>query len=87
MEGEFTRSGSACSPRGSQYVHGFFSSDDKQESIRIEHSAPDGAIISNQTLEGGTSTMVVVKWSEKVKGYGDNIDSPLYGGLYREEDD
>ena len=31
--------------------------------------------------------MVVVKWSEKVEGYGDNIDSPLCGGLYKEEDD
>ena len=31
--------------------------------------------------------MVVVKWSEKVEGSGDNIDSPLCGGLYREEYD
>ena len=31
--------------------------------------------------------MVVIKWSEKVEGSGDNIDSPLCGGLYKEEDD
>ena len=31
--------------------------------------------------------MVVVKWSEKVEGSGGNIDSPLCGGLYKEEDD
>ena len=31
--------------------------------------------------------MVVVKWSYKVEGSGENIDSPLCGGLYKEEDD
>ena len=31
--------------------------------------------------------MVVVKWSEKVEWSGDNIYSPLCGGLYKEEDD
>ena len=30
--------------------------------------------------------MVVVKWSDKVEAYGDNIDSPLCGGLYKEEE-
>ena len=30
--------------------------------------------------------MVFVKWSDKVEGSGDNIDSPLCGGLYKEED-
>ena len=30
--------------------------------------------------------MVVVKWSEKVEGSGDNIDAPLCGGLCKEED-
>ena len=30
--------------------------------------------------------MVVIKWSEKVEGSGDNIYSPLCGGLYKEED-
>ena len=41
----------------------------------MEDSAPDGKI----------STMVVVKWSDKVEGSGDNIDSLLCGGLYKEE--
>ena len=31
--------------------------------------------------------MVFVKWSDKVEGYGENIDSPLFGGLYKEEED
>ena len=31
--------------------------------------------------------MLVIKCSEKVEGSGDNIDSPLWGGLYKEEDD
>ena len=48
--------------------------------------APEGAIISNIAPEGEISTMVVIKWSEKVEGSGDNIDSPLCGGLYKEED-
>ena len=58
------------SPRGGQYVHSFFSEEDKQESIQIEYSDPERAIISNQAPEGETSTMVVVKWSDKVEGYG-----------------
>ena len=69
-------------PIGSQYVHGFFYGEDNQKSIRIEDSALEGAIIINQAPEGGTSTMVVIKWSEKVEGSGDNIDSPLCSGLY-----
>ena len=73
------------SPRGSQSVNGLFSEEDKQESIWIGYSAREGAIISNQSPEEGTSTMVVVKWSNKVFGSGDNIDSPLCGGLYKEE--
>ena len=72
-------------PRGIQSVHSFFSEEEKQESIRIEDSDPEGARISNQAPEGGTSTMVVIKWSEKVEGSGDNIYSPLYGVLYQEE--
>ena len=55
MEGEFQDQGQLdqdleewLSPRGSQYVHGFFSEDENQESIRIEYSAPEGAIITNQ---------------------------------------
>ena len=61
-------------PRGSQYVHGFFSEEDMQESIQIEYSAPEGVIITNQAPEGGTSTRIVIKWQEKVEGSGDNID-------------
>ena len=30
--------------------------------------------------------MIVVKWSDKVEGYGHNIEAPLYGILYKEED-
>ena len=41
----------------------------------------------NQAPEGETYTMVVVKWSYKVEGYVDDIDSPLCGGLYKEEED
>ena len=94
MEGEFQYQGQIdqyleeqLSPRGSQYVPGFFSEEEKQESIRIEDLAPEGEIINNQYLEGGTSTMVVIKCSEKEEGYGYNIDSPLCGGLYKEDDD
>ena len=54
------------SPRGSQSVHGFFSEEEKQQSIRTDVSAPEGAIISNQDPEGEKYTMVVVKWSDKV---------------------
>ena len=31
--------------------------------------------------------MVFIKWSEKVGGSGDNIDSPLCGGVYKGEYD
>ena len=31
--------------------------------------------------------MVVIKWSDKVEGSGNNIDSPLCGILYKEEED
>ena len=74
------------SPRGSQYVHSFFSEEEKQEYVQTEDSAPEGERISNQAPEGETSTMVVVKWSDKVEGSGDDIDSPLCGGLYKEEE-
>ena len=53
----------------------------------MEDSAPEGAIISNQASEGEKYTMVVVKWSDKVEGYGENIDSPLCVGLYKKEED
>ena len=52
----------------------------------MEDSAPEGARISNQAPEGETYTMLVVKWSDKVEGSGDNIVSPLCGGLYKEEE-
>ena len=74
-------------PRESQTDHGFFSEEEKQESIQIEGSAPEGAIISNQTPEGKISTMVVVKWSDSVEGLGDNIDNHLCGRLYKKEDE
>ena len=75
------------SPIGSQSVHGFFSEEEKQQSIQTKDSAPEGAIISNQAPEGETSTMIVVKWSDKVEGSGDDVYSPLCGGLYKEETD
>ena len=94
MEGEFQDQGQLdqdleewLSPRGIQFVHGFFSEEEKQESIQTEDSAPEGAIISNQAPEVETSTMVVVKYSDKVERSGDNIDSLLCGGLYKEEED
>ena len=55
MEGEFQYQGHIdqdleewLSPRGSQSVHGFFSEEEKQESIQTENSAPEGARIINQ---------------------------------------
>ena len=55
MEDEFQDQGQLdqyleewLSPRGSQSVHGLFSEEEKQEYIRIEDSAPEGARISNQ---------------------------------------
>ena len=73
--------------RGSQPDHGFFSEEEKIESIRIEYLAPEGEIIGNQDTEVGISTMLVFKWSDNVEGYGDNIDAPLCGRLYKEEYD
>ena len=73
--------------RGSQPDCNFFSKEDDQESIQIEDSAPEGAILSNQDPEGRTSTMVVVKCSDKVEGSRDKIYAPLCGGLYKEDED
>ena len=53
----------------------------------MEDSAPEGAMISNEDPEEEASKMVVIKLSDKVEGSGDNIDSPLCGGLYKEEED
>ena len=50
------------SPRGSQYVHGFYSDEYNQESIQIEYSAPEREIIINIDPEGEKSTTVIVKW-------------------------
>ena len=54
MEGEFQDQGQLNQdleewlfPRGRQSVHGFFSEEEKRESIRIEDSSPEGARISN----------------------------------------
>ena len=59
MEGELQDQGQLdqyleewLSPRGSQYVHCFFSEEEKKESIWTEDSAPEGARISNQAPEG-----------------------------------
>ena len=75
MEGEFQDQGQLAQdleeclfPRGSQYVHGFFSEEENQESIKIEDLAPEGAIISNQAPEGGKYLMVVIKWSDVIRG-------------------
>ena len=54
MEGEFQDQGQLdqkleewSSPRGSQSVHGFFSEEEKQQSIQTEDSAPEGSITRN----------------------------------------
>ena len=47
--------------------------------------SPEEAIISNQAIGGEISIMVVVKWSDKVEGSGDNIYAPLCGVLYKEK--
>ena len=69
MEGEYEDQGKLdqyleewLSPRGIQSVHDFFSEEERQESIWMENSVPEGVRISNQAPEGETSTMVVVKW-------------------------
>ena len=55
MEGEFQDQGQLdqdledwFSPSGSQSIHGFFFDEEKQESIRIEDSAPEGARIATK---------------------------------------
>ena len=39
----------------------------------MEDLDPVGERISNQAPEGETSTLLVIKWLEKVEGFGDNI--------------
>ena len=99
MGGEFQDQGQLdqeleewLSPRGSQSVHGFsvhgfFSEEEKQESIQTEDSAPEGAIISNQALEGAIFTMVVIKWSDAIKGPRVKVDGSQCGGLYKEDNE
>ena len=53
-------------PRGVQPDLDFLSDEEKQESIWVEYPTPEVAIINNQAPEGGTSTMVVFKWSENL---------------------
>ena len=59
MEGELQDQGQLyqdseewLSPRGSQYVHDFFSEEEKQKYIRMEDSDPKRARMSNQAPEG-----------------------------------
>ena len=68
MEGEFQYQGHLdqdleewLSPRGSQSIHGFFSEEERQESIQMEDYAKEGVIINNKAPEVETSTMIVVK--------------------------
>ena len=63
------------SPIGSQSVHGFFSEEEKQESTRIEDSSPEGEIY----------LMVVIKWSDSIKGPRVKVYGPQCGGLYKED--
>ena len=67
------------SPRGSRPDHGFFSEEEEKESTQIEGTAPEGATIRNQYPEREISTILVVKWSDKVEGLIDNIYATLCG--------
>ena len=73
------------SPRVSQSVHGFFSEEENQESIRIEDLSPEGARISNQAPEGAIFTMVVIKWSDAIKEPRVKVDGQQCGVLYKED--
>ena len=46
--------------------------------------APEGARIINQAPEGSISTMVVIKWSDSIKGPRVKVDGPQCGELYQE---
>ena len=74
-------------PRENQPIHGFFHEEDKEESTYIERLDKEGATIYYQNLDWAiyTQTMLVVKWSEKVKQFGYNIYDTLCFGLYKEE--
>ena len=68
---------------GSQPDQTFFSEEEKQDSIHIDVSDPEIAVISNQYSEREISTMVVVKWSDNLEELVYNIDNPWCGGLYK----
>ena len=61
-------------PIWSQPDCGLFSKEEKLDSKQIEYLAPEGAI----------STIVVIKWSEAIKGSRVKVDVPLCGVLYKE---
>ena len=73
------------SPRGGKPYCGFFSKEGKPQSIQIEGLAPEGEIINNQTQEEEISTIAEVQWLYEVEVLVDNIDNPLFGGLYKVE--
>ena len=74
-------------PRGGQPDRGFFSDEEKQESTRIEGSAPEGATISNLASEISISpkVMVILKWSYDINGPIFTVEIPMYGGLYKKD--
>ena len=53
------------SPRWSQPDRGLFS-EEKQQSIQMEGFSPEESIIINQDPQGEISTMMLVKWPDKV---------------------
>ena len=73
------------SPTGSQTNRCFFYEEEKQDSIQKQVSDPEGALIINQDPEGEISTMVVVKWSDKLRGPIVKVDGPLCGGIYKKD--
>ena len=92
MEGKFQDQGQLdqdleawFSPRGNQPDRCFLSEYEKQESIQIEDSAPEGSTIIKKAPEGGIYNMVVVKWSDNMEGQGYNMYAPLCRRLCKEE--
>ena len=71
-------------PRWIQPDRGFFSEEQNQDYIWIEDSYPKGEIIINQAPEGAISTMVVLKWSDAIRGPRVKLFRPLCCGLYKE---
>ena len=65
------------SPRGSQPVHNLFSKEGESRVYTDGVSGFRGSNDKQQSSRGRSILMVVIKWSDKVEGYGDNIDSPL----------